>query len=381
MSNKVLISVIIPVYNVEMYLEECIESLVNQSIGFENIEVICIDDCSTDNSWNILCSYSEKYKNIKSIQMEVNHGSPGKPRNIGIDMATGKYIIFLDPDDIIPKDAYKVLYEYVERYKSDFAMGKLISFNDSDGRESEHATFKNYQLQKTYVNTNIEKSKFFLQVKTGHILKLVRRSLIVNNKIYFEENLKNGEDKLYDITVYKSAKKFTYIPICVYKYRVRDDENNKSMTQQDILSSVYNDINITKIIKDKLSYDEYKVFQVNSFRSVFWKMINEEFYDIEYEEKIKMLRELNIIAKEYDKELFKVYFNLENSIISLIEKGYYDQAIKYVYSLISRRKYYAEYIELRGEYKKIIEIRKTTSWRVTKALRNLKSKRIRRKIV
>ena len=95
------VSIVIPVYNVEKYLKQCLESVVNQTL--DKIEVICINDGSTDNSLNILKEYEKKYNNIIIIDQE-NKG-PGFARNIGMKRASGKYIYFLDSDDYIELNA------------------------------------------------------------------------------------------------------------------------------------------------------------------------------------------------------------------------------------------------------------------------------------
>lgn len=120
-----LISVVLPVYNVEAYVEECLESIISQTLGFEKIEVILVNDCSTDGTATILDKYAERFKNIRVIHLTENCGAPGKPRNIGINEAKGEYIIFLDPDDYIPADAYEKLYKVMEKNNSDFVMGKM----------------------------------------------------------------------------------------------------------------------------------------------------------------------------------------------------------------------------------------------------------------
>lgn len=96
------ISVIVPIFNAENDLKNAINSVINQTIGFENIELILVDDCSTDNSKNIINYYLTKYPNIKAIFLK-NTGNPSKPRNIGIDKSTGEYLMFLDSDDFFVK--------------------------------------------------------------------------------------------------------------------------------------------------------------------------------------------------------------------------------------------------------------------------------------
>ena len=109
------ISIIIPTFNIEDDLNRAIDSLLNQTIGFENLEIILVDDCSIDNTQNIILDYCKKYKNIKHIFLKTNSGSAGKPRNIGIKHATSKYIMFLDNDDEYVPQACEIFYNTMEK--------------------------------------------------------------------------------------------------------------------------------------------------------------------------------------------------------------------------------------------------------------------------
>ena len=102
------VSVIIPVYNAQDYLERCLFSVCNQTL--EDIEIICVNDASTDKSINILNQYAQKYSNIKVIDCKVN-GGESKARNIGLEKATGEYLGFVDNDDEIDLDFYEKLYK------------------------------------------------------------------------------------------------------------------------------------------------------------------------------------------------------------------------------------------------------------------------------
>ena len=99
------ISIIVPAYNQEDTLQRAFDSIKNQSFGFENLEVIFVDDASTDNSVNIIKGFSDNYKNVKSIHLSENSGFAGKPRNVGIENATAPYLMFLDPDDYLELNA------------------------------------------------------------------------------------------------------------------------------------------------------------------------------------------------------------------------------------------------------------------------------------
>lgn len=115
------VSVIIPTFNSENYIENTINSVFNQTIGFENIELIIVDDCSKDSTRDILKKY-DKYPNIKCIFQEKNSGSPSNGRNVGIDNANAKYVMFLDNDDIYVESICEVLYNTINETNTDVVM-------------------------------------------------------------------------------------------------------------------------------------------------------------------------------------------------------------------------------------------------------------------
>jgi glycosyltransferase involved in cell wall biosynthesis len=120
------ISIIIPCYNVENYLEECLDSVVGQSIGLEHLQIILVDDCSSDGTVEILRKYEKNYsENVMLILCEKN-GRQGAARNIGLQYATGEYILFVDSDDIIHKDMCEILYDIATKTNSD-----IVQFRDT----------------------------------------------------------------------------------------------------------------------------------------------------------------------------------------------------------------------------------------------------------
>ena len=120
------ITVIMPVYNVENYLAEAIESVINQT--YKNLEIILIDDGSTDKSGNICDEYEKIDSRIKVIHQE-NKGLSGA-RNAGIEVATGNYIMFIDSDDIFPKDACEKMLNYIEEKDADYVVGNYTNMSE-----------------------------------------------------------------------------------------------------------------------------------------------------------------------------------------------------------------------------------------------------------
>ena len=112
------VSVVIPMYNAEKYLAVCLESLLIQT--FTDFEVIVVDDCSTDNSCAVAESYLEKFGGrLKILTLEENTGTPGLPRNVGLEFSQGEYICFVDADDLLVDDALKTFYQFAEDYRAD----------------------------------------------------------------------------------------------------------------------------------------------------------------------------------------------------------------------------------------------------------------------
>ena len=173
------VSVIIPVYNAENYLENTINSIINQSLGFENIELLLIDDNSSDNSRNIILKYAKEYKNIKYFFSNENHGFPGFGRGYCVKLASSNYIMFLDNDDEFDHDMCKRLYNAAEKYKCDIVC--------CDIKEIDEVSEEIHKL----CNDNTEKviilygEDLFKYETTWVWNKLFRKDIVENNNINF----------------------------------------------------------------------------------------------------------------------------------------------------------------------------------------------------
>lgn len=153
LKNNELISVIVPIYNVEKYLEKCILSIINQK--YKNLEILLIDDGSTDNSGSIADKYSKKDKRIKVFHKK--NGGLSDARNYGIDRATGKYLAFIDSDDYIDKNMYYELYNNLVKTKSDISICKrCIVYEDGtiDGVSLENDVILTFSRDDAMVELN-----------------------------------------------------------------------------------------------------------------------------------------------------------------------------------------------------------------------------------
>ena len=124
------ISIIVPVYNSQKYLRDSLESIVNQSIGVENLEVIIVDDASTDGTGDIIDEYAQKYSNFKAIRLSENIGAAYGPRNIALREVTSEYVMFLDADDTFVETACEDLYNEISHSKVDMVFGRYYRVYD-----------------------------------------------------------------------------------------------------------------------------------------------------------------------------------------------------------------------------------------------------------
>ncbi|GGE54836.1 hypothetical protein GCM10011391_37280 [Pullulanibacillus camelliae] len=191
----------------------------------------------------------------------------------------------------------------------------------------------------------------------------------------FIEGMKNGEDKFYDMQLFTSAKKFCYIPETVYMYRTRDDNDNLSMTQQDMESTILNDCKAANLVKNLLTKDQFEMFQINAMRSILWKLIDPSFNSLPLSKKFFLLKSIRPIILSYNPELIKKYFKLEYPFISLLSKGYIDLAKEYIQIHISRKYWYLEGKSLLKIYSKQRKMLNSRSWKMTKVLRVINNKK------
>lgn len=202
------VSIIIPVYNVERYLRVSLESVVNQTL--EDIEIICVNDGSTDGSLEILNEFAKKDKRIILINQE-NQGLSGA-RNTGLNVATGEYIAFLDSDDWVDTNFLENLYNTAKKYESDIAVATIIR--------------KREKHQKYRVKYDKEQVVQTLEDKIN--ICDIPHCCYVWNKIYRSDLIKNTdfkvgvffEDMLWSLEVIKQSNSIVTVPNTNYYYRV-----------------------------------------------------------------------------------------------------------------------------------------------------------------
>lgn len=229
------ISVIIPVYNVQKYLEEALDSVINQSL--KEIEIICVDDGSTDDSFQILEKYANVDDRIKVYQ-KVN-GGLSSARNLGINKATGKYVYFIDSDDILESKALEICFDESEKNDLDMIMFSAEPFYDNRNIISD-IKMNCYKRYAEY-NGIVSGKDFFIkavsaaELKPSACLYIIRRDMLIKNKLFFYEGIIH-EDNLFTIQCLSLANRVKYINCDFYKRRVRE---NSIMTSSAALYRAY----------------------------------------------------------------------------------------------------------------------------------------------
>lgn len=227
------ISVIIPVYNSEKYIEKCLDSILNQTI--ENIEIIVVNDKSTDNSKAIIMKYCDEYKNIIFIDKETNEGVSAA-RNDALKVATGKYISFIDADDWIESDMLEKLYIEAETNNLDIAICNHFVENE-DGNNQE---IRKINLSSDTIFNGMEMTKEVMTAKNnlqGFVWnKIFKLELIKSNKIEFNSELNYLEDLIFNIKILLNSEGVKIINKPLYHYIQRQGSITKTYNHNYIIS-------------------------------------------------------------------------------------------------------------------------------------------------
>ncbi len=223
--GNIWLSIILPCYNIERYLDDCLRSLIDQiDTDHKDIEIICVNDGSTDNTRDKLEKYSRDYKNIHIISTE-NRGVSAA-RNIGIERSVGDYVTFVDPDDAIPENLICNIREIISSNNCvDIVFGCLKSFPDDDfyKRSDFNIDYSDYEVIEGSAelrNTGVR--DFSNNVLQGApVAQFISRKLLMENGIRFRENLAIGEDEVFSFEIKAVCKKAIFVRSIFYFYRLR----------------------------------------------------------------------------------------------------------------------------------------------------------------
>lgn len=201
------ISLIIPCYNAVSTIDICLKSIINQTIGIENMEVILVNDASTDATFDKLCEWEKKYENSILVINCSENGKQGQARNIGMQYATGEYFAFMDDDDIIEPDMYEILYQKVVENQCDVAVCQSMK---QEGYELLLEQKSSEEGELLVISTLNERYNFFYRdINRAIWNKIYKRSFIEENQIGFIRN--NIYDDIFFSALVKQYCKRAYI--------------------------------------------------------------------------------------------------------------------------------------------------------------------------
>ncbi|SLM84914.1 MULTISPECIES: bifunctional glycosyltransferase family 2 protein/CDP-glycerol:glycerophosphate glycerophosphotransferase [Vagococcus] len=322
--KKTKISAVIAIYNVEEYIVEALDSLLEQEVETIELEVIVVDDGSTDNTPNILKEYQKKHSNIKVI--DVDRVGLGKARNVGIEASTGEYLIFMDGDDIIYPNAYYALLESALKNNADIVVGNVSRFDST----------------RKFFLSGLHKKIFSDDLEGTHILK--NKQLLYDttawnklfNASFFKDNqLKFLEGMLYEdipciMKAHLLSKNTNIILDYVYRWRLRDSANNRSITQnrhdpQNLLDRVKSVDCFTQVV-DELNITTKEILEEKEFKEL----------TVDYKLYFDSL-------EEADDNYLELFSNLLTKYVSNMKTDVFNTRIptelKIMYQLIMDKKY------------------------------------------
>lgn len=309
------ISVIIPVYNVEQYLEQCLNSIITQSL--KDIEIICIDDGSTDNSPKILADYQKKDERIKVITKK-NEGQ-GIARNEGLKIAKGEYISFVDPDDWLEQGMYEFLYNKFIETNAQIIHFDFQSFNEKKQKIDSIKHFSKSVKKtlgvkvlndSTYNWLNIPNLKF-PEMELTVWCRMFSNKLLKENNIFFAP-FKHSEDNIFVISSCILAEKMVYVEKVFYNYRKRENSALNRASKE--YFSVFENIELVKnFLIENGFYEKYK----NAYRKYLITTFVSHYGCIPDENSDEFLEK---VQKILSKEEYKTFHKMTKRNFSFAEK-------------------------------------------------------------
>lgn len=294
---KYLVSVIVPVYNAEKYIDRCIKSILDQT--YTNIEIIVVDDGSADESL-------QKINTILDERIRVySQGNKGvsAARNLGIEKSTGDYLLFVDADDYIDK---KMVEELINKVENDSTLVFCNNYEVWKNRTDERVLFSEYNKYE------IKKNDVLKEIASGNAglvcSKLVSSNVIKNNNIKFDEKIIMGEDQVFFLEVSEKTNTFKYVNKALYNY----DRTNEKSTTLKYKENLYNNFLIvykkTNLIfeRNKLNSKENKKLLNDKILNFIWICLNNEVNNFNFKTTIENIKDILNSAKQ------DIDFNLVN---------------------------------------------------------------------
>lgn len=314
------ISVIVPVYNADKFLHYCVESVINQT--YKDIELILVDDGSTDNSSELCDQYARKYDFIKVFHKE--NGGQCSARNVGIKNATGDYISFVDNDDLIHPQYYEIMVKIIKESHCEICTclrSRINSVEDINNKKIEKKHFKIINTKDIIYNELVKCGEYVFT--SAFHTKLVKSELF--NKFIFNEELRDEEDTLLISQFYNNIEKIAFIDEVLY-FNIQN-KNSITRTDKNKWKNIYYLIKCRKYMLDLFGDYKYKNVLISNFI-------------------MKILREIGLVYEGENIEFNEIrdYFISEfkpfkNDIDNFFVKKLFDNFANRKFSFLKRMKF------------------------------------------
>lgn len=321
------ISIITPVYNADLYLEECLNSLVNQTL--QDIEIICVNDNSKDKSLKILENFSKKDKRIKIINFEQTCGQ-SRARNVALEQTSGEYIGFVDADDFVDPDMFEKMYKKAQN--ADIVMCQAKVFDDKVKTYKDDAYFALDCFDDKFAEkpfTHEDTKDFATEINVSVWNKIYRADFLKKSGVKFQEGF-IYEDLPYFYEVYTQAKKVVLLKEFLYSYRINNQNSTMTRTDKNVKDRVDMASRAYDVLKKQKYFEEIKSNVLNTIiHDLFYRcLIIDSRYQKEYFFRMqKFFRTLN--TTDVDDTLIKSRYYPH---FCEIKKRSYDEIVKYFFN-------------------------------------------------
>lgn len=215
------LSYVVPIYNVEKYLGQCIDSILAQS--FDDYEIILVDDASPDSCPRICDEYEKKFPNIVRVIHQQNKG-PAAARNAGIKAAVGDYVYFFDSDDFFAADGIEKMYRVAVENDADIVHSSYIQYDENSGKYE----IKQSYLKKDVILKRADMQNIICRSSTERTTvfawrNIFKRAFLIKHNLFFDESLRMIEDPPFNLHAFLTAERFVCIDNPIYAYRIRED--------------------------------------------------------------------------------------------------------------------------------------------------------------
>lgn len=332
------VSVIVPINNVAKYLGEALDSLLSQTIGAENLQVIMVDDGSTDESPKIMKRYAKENPNFVDIYLPNASGAAGRPRNVGLESAEADYVMFLDPDDYYAKDACENMYNAIVKHKVDVVTANY-NYMDEDGIVWPKPVFDTSRFKSFKFGKRSFDESFFIW-NSSVCNKIFSKKVIEENKIRFLEGVP-GEDAYFSYATLLNSENAYYISNTIYYYRRRSNTGtlsvswNRSIDYFQKMNFAYK--KIYELFEKAKKLDLFRYFYSKTLTSIFYKLVDTKLMNDD--EKAQVLEEMAWLYNARKKLKVEPCQKSLNVVLDMVKAGRYKEAVDVCKIIAELREY------------------------------------------